>query len=86
MAQIFSRSADSWLRLGLLMLFVGFEVPNHSTLPKIDMAVFGTAICFVGCLMKCCVAAWTPVWSRAKALPWTPVSSKRMRVGSAAYG
>ena len=34
MAQIFSRSADTWLRLGLLMLFVGFEVPNHSTLPK----------------------------------------------------
>lgn len=21
--------------------------------------------------MKCCVVAWTPAWSRKKALPWT---------------
>jgi len=33
--------------------------------PRIDTAVFGTVICFAGCSMKCCVAAWTLVWSWA---------------------
>ncbi|MCF5777430.1 MULTISPECIES: transposase [Pseudomonas] len=30
--------------------------------------------------MKCCVAAWTPIWSRAKALPWTPALSKKVEL------
>lgn len=60
------------------------EVPNHSTFLRIDTAVFGTAICFAGCSMRCCAAAWMRFWSRTKALPWTPASSKRMQVGSAA--
>jgi hypothetical protein len=61
------------------------EVPNHSTFSKNRHGRFGTAIFFAGCSMRCCGAAWMRVWSRAKALPWTPALSKRMRVGSAAY-
>jgi len=61
------------------------EVPNYSTFPRVDTDVSGTAICFAGCSMRCCVAAWTPAWSRAKALPWTPASSRRMPAGSAAF-
>jgi transposase len=35
------------------------EVPNHSTFSKNRHGLFGTVICFAGCSMKCCVAAWT---------------------------
>jgi hypothetical protein len=52
------------------------EVPNHSTFSKINTTIFGTAISFAGCSMKCCVVAWTQIWSKAKALSWTPASSK----------
>jgi len=60
------------------------EVPNHSTFSKTGTAVSGTAICFACCSLRCCVAAWMRAWSSAKALPWTPALSRRMRVGSAA--
>jgi hypothetical protein len=39
--------------------------PTTRPFPKIDTAVFATVICFTGCSMKCCVAAWTPAWSKA---------------------
>lgn len=61
------------------------EVPNHSIFSKKRHGLFGAAICFAGCSMKCCVAASTQVWSWVKALPWTPALSKRMPVDSAAY-
>jgi transposase len=54
------------------------EVPNHSIFSKNRTAIFGIATCFAGCSMKCCVAAWTQAWLKAKELPWTPVSSRRM--------
>jgi hypothetical protein len=37
--------------------------PITRRFPKIDMAVFGTVICFAGRSMMCCVAAWTQAWS-----------------------
>ena len=61
------------------------EVPNYSTFSKNRHGRFRDSICFAGCSMTCCVAAWTSVWLQEKDLPCMPASSRRMRVGSAAY-
>jgi transposase len=61
------------------------EIPNHSTFSKNRHGRFRGSDLFRWCSTKCCVAAWTQAWLKAKDLPWTPASSKRMRVGSAAY-
>ena len=61
--------------------------PTTRPFPKIDMAAFGTVICFAGCSMKCCVAAWTqhfveqPAKQRAVAKTTVPILGKRRVIG-----
>ena len=49
-------------------------VPEHSTFSKNRHGRFRASGASDGCSVQLCAAAWPPVWSKAKASRWTPVS------------